>query len=206
MSILLLLALTQGATDGLPSDPEPPRAAEVKPVTSKGGVKPALGPLPTAEYIETVNRFARTPGIGLQVGPWGRGGVLGLRTDIPFGWSFGQYCGLRLGVNFVMPLHASDVGDPLLFGAGELFGRSPVIMGLARFYGGGGAHLGGSVVTTHGGKKLGVSGGGFFGLELFAAPTTSFNVEIGGQYGLHPSRYDAGLQVTGGMAFHFWRS
>lgn len=167
---------------------------------------PALGPFPTSEYIETVNRFARGPGLGLQFGNWGKGGHLGLRTDIPFGWHYGQYCGLRLGANAVLPLHETNRADPVVFGAAELFGRSPVIYGLVRFYGGGGLHFGGSPKPVHGGRTFGFSGGGHAGIEFFAAPYWSFTLEIGGQSGLHPSKYDAGFQVNSGMVFYFHRT
>ncbi len=40
------------------------------------------------------------------------------------------------------------------------------------------------------------------GIEIFSSSFNSFYVEVGGQGPLHPSRFDAGGSVMGGVTFY----
>lgn len=166
-----------------------------------GGDDPVVGPPATREYAEQVNREARGLGIGYANGFWGSGYAQSIRFDIPFGYTVGQFFGLRLhGVMAYGPSTAPEF-DPVGFGGAELFGRGPVIFGLARLYGGGGVFVGGRPAGPPG-DRFGVAGGGHMGLELFAAPNCSFSVEVGGQGPVHVDAIDAGASVMGGMTVY----
>jgi hypothetical protein len=159
-----------------------------------------IAPVPDESYSLRVNRAARGLGLGIRQGLWGSGFGQALHVDIPFGKRVGQFFGMRLQGTISHPLR--ERWDPVVFGGVELFGRSPVIGGIARIYGGGGVFAGGRPRPTDEGRVWGVSGGGHLGLELFAAPRMSFSVEIGGQGPVHALGLDAGPSVMGGI--NFW--
>lgn len=162
---------------------------------------PALGPSPNRAYAEQVNREARGLGVGYSNGLWGSGYAQSIRFDIPFGYTVGQFFGLRIhGVMAYGPSSAPEF-DPAAFGGAELFGRGPVIFGLVRLYGGGGVFVGGRPVDRPG-DRFGISGGGHMGLELFSTPNCSFSVEVGGQGPVHAEAIDAGASVMGGMTVY----
>ena len=112
---------------------------------------------------------------------------------------------MRLQGTFVQPPARAPSWDPVVFGGLELFGRSPVMGGVVRIYGGGGVFAGGRPLPTSRGRAWGISGGGHMGIEAFAAPRMSFSVEIGGQAPVHALAYDAGASVMGGVNFYFGR-
>jgi len=95
--------------------------------------------------------------------------------------------------------------DPALFGGAEFFGRTPVMAGLLRMYGGGGLFFGGRPLPTPEGATYGLGGGGHFGLEAFLNPRMSFTFEVGGQAPVHGLSHDAGAHVLGGVHFYFGR-
>jgi hypothetical protein len=159
---------------------------------------PVLGPLPTPEYIEAVNRRGRGFGIGADMGVWGTGFGQGLHVDVPFGWDIGQFFGLRLRGVFAHGSPEAAAFDPVVLGGAELFGRGPVMMGIVRVYGGGGIHVGGRPSPDGGGEKSGLSGGGHIGLEAFSTPGFAGFVEVGGQGAIHPGGIDAGPSVMAG--------
>ncbi|MEM6995778.1 MAG: hypothetical protein AAF721_35035 [Myxococcota bacterium] len=168
-----------------------------------------VAPVPDRDYSLRVNRRARGLGIGFSQGLWGRGFGQTLRFDIPFGRRVGQFFGARLAGTIV---HAESTladgakrWDPSVFGAVELFGRSPVMGGIVRVYGGGGLHFGGRPVPTPQGAKVAVGGGGHMGIEAFASPRVAFSVEIGGQRGVHGLGHDGGASVMGGVNLYFGR-
>ncbi len=157
-----------------------------------------IAPLPDLDYAMRVNRYARGVGIGFNQGIWGEGFGQSLSVDLPFGRRIGQFFGARLAGTFV---HVrGDKGyDPVGFGHIDLFGRSPVMAGLVRAYGGGGIRLGGHVTPANRAESFAFTGGGYFGLELFAAPRVSFNVEVGVQGPIHVAALDAGGSATAGV-------
>ncbi|HZO14952.1 MAG TPA: hypothetical protein VFB62_16870, partial [Polyangiaceae bacterium] len=96
-------------------------------------------PLPSADYAREVNSHARGLGIGIDMGFWGSGFAQGLHLDIPMP-VIGQFFGVRArGLVAWGPFDAPEI-DPAVLGGVEVFGRSPVVFGLARIYGGGGFH------------------------------------------------------------------
>jgi hypothetical protein len=176
-----------------------PRARDKSP-------KPVLGPRATEAYFEEVNRYARGPNIGVEFGLWGTGMVNGLKTDIPWGKRVGQFLGTRLSFRYFTPLRYEGTFDPLLFATVEVFGRSPVLMGVVRLYGGGGVFFGGRPAPQNPGDAFGVTGGGHLGFEFFLTRKMSFTLELGGQGPMHVENYDAGLSVLGGVVFYFVRT
>ena len=145
-----------------------------------------------------MQRGAEGFGIAVDNGLWGTGFASGLRLEIPFHRHFG----LRArGLIAYGPATQPDF-DPAVFGGVEIFGRGPVILGLARLYGGGGVHIGGRPNPADDGDGFGVSGGGHMGIELFMSPNLSYSVEVGGQGGVHALHYDSGASVMGGMTFY----
>jgi hypothetical protein len=161
-------------------------------------------PAPAEERREErVVEHAQNPGIGTDWGLWGSGFAQSVHLDVPlFGGRSGAF-GIRpRGVIVYQPATSSRF-DPSVFGDLELFGRGPVLLGLARLYGGGGVFLGAAPnAQLAKDRNLRVSGGGHMGIELFASPYNSFYVEVGGQAPLHPSRFDAGASVMGGITFY----
>ena len=168
-----------------------------------------IAPLPDQAYATDVNRRARGLGLGFAQGYWGGAFGQSLRADIPFGKRVGQFFGLRLHATVVHSSSTLSDGrkryDPTLFGGAELFGRSPVMGGLVRAYGGGGVFVGGRPFPTAEGSDYGIAGGGHMGLEVFVTPRMSFSVEVGGQGPVHALDHDAGAHVLGGFAFYFGR-
>jgi hypothetical protein len=170
---------------------------------------PERGPEPVApvadqEYSLKVNRAARGVGFGYANGLWGRGFAQRLHLDIPFGRRIGQFFGLRLQGTFVHS-GVDDRYDPVAFGGLELFGRSPVIAGIVRMYGGGGVFAGGRPLPNDEGRPWGVGGGGHLGIEAFISPRMAFAVEVGGQSHVHSLGLDSGASVMGLVNFYFGR-
>lgn len=180
-----LLAFATPDPEPMPEGPEP-------------GARPdIIVPVPDAEYARRVNGYARGVGIGFQQGIQGKGFAQNLHVDLPFGRRVGQFFGLRLAGSFV---HGSADGryDPVGFGHVELFGRSPVIAGIIRAYGGGGVRASGRVISDIQGRRYGITGGGQFGLEAFVAPRVSINVEVGVQGPVHARGLDGGGSALAG--------
>jgi hypothetical protein len=171
---------------------------------SSRGPEP-VAPVLDAAYSSRVNRRARGLGIGLNQGLWGQSFGQSLHLDIPFGRRVGQFFGMRVQGTFVHAPARTPGWDPTVFGGLELFGRSPVMGGVVRIYGGGGVFAGGRPLPTDRGRHWGVAGGGHMGIEAFAQPFMSFSVEIGGQGPVHALGYDAGASVMGGINFYFGR-
>jgi hypothetical protein len=170
---------------------------------------PHRGPEPVAPVLDAawsrdVNRRARGLGLGMRQGLWGRSFAQALHLDVPFGRRVGQFFGLRLQGIIV---HAGEGHryDGVVMGGLELFGRSPVMGGVVRLYGGGGVWAGGRIAPTSEGRTWGVAGGGHLGIEAFAAPSLAFAVEIGGQSPVHALGYDGGPSVMGGIHVYFGR-
>ncbi|MCX4239273.1 hypothetical protein OEB96_01510 [Paraliomyxa miuraensis] len=157
-----------------------------------------VAPMPDARYSVMVNRRARGVGLGFHQGLWGRGLGQSLHLDVPFGRRTGQFFGMRLAGTVV---HGEAEGryDPVGFGHVELFGRSPVIAGVVRAYGGGGVLIGGRLHPEITGPRYGLAGGGHFGLEAFIAPRVSISMEVGAQGPVHALGLDAGARVVGGV-------
>jgi len=164
-----------------------------------------VAPVLDREHSLRVNRRARGLGIGVSQGLWGRSFTQQLRLDIPFGVRVGQFFGLRAHGTFVHSAPGDAAFDPVVFGGLELFGRSPVMGGVVRIYGGGGVFAGARPNPTDRGRRWGISGGGHMGIEAFASPRMSFSVEIGGQGNVHALGLDAGPSVMGGVNFYFGR-
>lgn len=164
----------------------------------RSGRPDIVAPTPDADAVRRINGYARGVGIGFQQGVWGKGFGQSLHLDLPFGRRVGQFFGLRLAGTFV---HGQVEGryDPVGFGHVELFGRSPVIGGIVRAYGGGGIRAGGRVHPDLSGRRYGFTGGGHFGLEVFAAPRVSFNVEVGVQGPVHSKGLDTGGNAMAGV-------
>lgn len=168
-----------------------------------------VAPVADRAYSLRVNRRARGFGIGFAQGLWGEGFGQSLRLEIPFGRRVGQFFGTRVQGTIVhVRSELADGGerwDATAFGGLELFGRSPVMGGIVRIYGGGGIFVGGRPYPTSEGARYGIAGGGHMGIEAFASPLMAFNIEVGGQGPTHGLSHDAGASVMGGMTFYFGR-
>jgi len=195
-ALLVLLALSAKDPEVIDSSPLPTAEVPQRPDL----VAPALTP----EYAIAVNRRARGVGIGFRQGVWGDGFGQSLHLDVPFGRRVGQFFGARV-TGTVVHGNVADRYDPVGFGSVELFGRSPVVGGVVRLYGGGGLLLGGRLHRRIDGRRYGVAGGGHMGIEAFAAPRMSFSVEVGGQGPVHSQGLDSGASVLGGVNLWFGR-
>jgi hypothetical protein len=184
---------------------QPRRLAAALPLALVLALTSSLAAAQPAEPREDrVVSHAQNLGVGLDWGAWGQGFAQSIHVDAPlFGGRRGGAFGLRVrGVMVYGPATASRF-DPTVFGDLELFGRGPVLLGLARVYGGGGLFVGAApLALPRTDRNVRVSGGGHMGIEVFASPYNSFYVEVGGQAPLHPTRYDAGASVMGGMTFY----
>lgn len=180
------------------ASPEPAAVESNAADSDSGGRPDIIAPVLDAEDVRRINGYARGVGVGMNQGIWGEGFGQSLHLDIPFGRRLGQFFGMRLAGTFV---HGQVDGryDPVGFGHVELFSRSPVVGGVMRAYGGGGVRLGGRLDTKASGPRYGITGGGHFGLEFFAAPRVSFNVEVGVQGPVHPAGLDGGGNATAGV-------
>jgi hypothetical protein len=99
-----------------------------------------------------------------------------------------------------------SVGDPVFNSGLELFGRSPVLLGLLRVYGGGGAWVGARLRPSDVGRTWRVGGGGHFGVEFAISSRASLQFELGGQAPGHALGYDAGASVMGGVMVYTGRA
>src|SRR5688572_6813525 len=110
-------------------------------------VSASAGPDPVVpeidhDYAVRINRNWRGLGIGYDNGLWGSAFAQGVRVDVPFGPKLGQFFGARLrGI----VAHGAAEAAPAGLGGVELFGRGPVLAGVARVYGGGGAWYGAEI-------------------------------------------------------------
>lgn len=202
-SIALTMASEPGMTDAVTMAAAP--EAEEHHATSQveRGPEP-VAPMLDRDYVVRVNRRARGVGVGIHQGLWGSGFGQSLHLDVPFGRRVGQFFGARL-TGTIVHSAAGERYDPVGFGGVELFGRSPVMGGIVRLYGGGGVTFGGRLRPDAAGQRFGVSGGGHMGIEAFANPRMSFSVEVGGQGAVHEAGLDAGASVMGGVNFWFGR-
>lgn len=174
----------------------------------------ADGPEPVApvldkDYSVAVNRRARGVGLGFSQGLWGRGFGQSLRVDVPFGRRVGQFFGLRAHGTVVHGksprVDGTDRWDGVVLGGLELFGRSAVMGGVVRAYGGGGVYAGGRPQPTATGAQFGLTGGGHMGVEVFVTPRNAFSIEVGAQGPVHALGLDAGARVVGGWSIYFGR-
>jgi hypothetical protein len=163
-----------------------------------------VAPVLDRDYVVAVNRRARGVGIGFRQGVWGSGFGQALHVDLPFGRRVGQFFGARV-TGTVVHGEVDDRYDPVAFGGLELFGRSPVMGGVVRAYGGGGVFAGGRLHPRIEGARYGIAGGGHVGLEAFVGPRVSFSIEVGGQGPVHALGLDAGASVMGGVNLWFGR-
>lgn len=157
--------------------------------------------LPSPDYVAKVNHRATRVGLGIDMGLWGTGFGQGVKADIPFGSDIGRYWGMRLRYTMAQGAATNDF-DSVMFGGLELFGRSPVMLGLIRVYGGGGVYAGARPSVSDGTRRAGVSGGGHMGIEVMSSHWMSFTLEVGGQGPVHVHRIDAGPSIMGGMMFY----
>jgi hypothetical protein len=148
------------------------------------------------EHAVRINRNWRGLGIGYDNGLWGSGFAQGVKLDVPFGPRVGQFLGVRLRGVMVHP-HGGP--GPVGFGGAELFGRGPVLAGVVRVYGGGGAWYGG---VLGGDEEATLAGGGHSGVEVLLNPRMSFSFEVGGQSPVDPGARTAGASVMAGSTVY----
>lgn len=193
----------------LPPFSPPPATTPASPPTSV--VTPAAEPAPSAPapilgpkfdeaYVDRINRNYRGFGLGFDQGLWGHGFGQTLKILIPFGKRVGQFFGLRLRGIAVYDVTNNPL-DTAFAGGLELFGRSPVYLGLVRIYGGGGLWAGGRPFrpASDSSRGFGVAGGGHFGVEFVLTSRVGMTIELGGKSPVHALGLDAGATVTGGM-------
>lgn len=155
--------------------------------------------VPDPSTVREINRRAAGFALSSDMGLWGTGFGHGIRFDV----GLGQYFALRVrGIAAYGDATASET-DPVIMGGLELIGRSPVIYGVLRAYGGGGVRAGGRPDPHGRGDKTGVGGGGYMGLEFFTGPALSWSLEVGGQSAVHAKKLDAGPSVMGAFGYHF---
>ena len=205
-----------------PASPEPTMSAPVADVAPVAPVAPAAAapaqqvheqPATRApgtfsdDQIRWINRRWSGVGVGYDNGLWGGKYGQSIKVSIPFGRNLGRFLGMR--VRGMLVHHIDDVADqfaPVVNVGAELFGRSPVWWGVLRVYGGGGLWAGIRPNPTSSGARYRLGGGGFVGLEAFAAPFMAFTFEVGGQAPGHGLGVDAGGSAMGGMIFYFGRN
>ena len=164
---------------------------------------PEDGPVATQQYVAEMNDRWSGVGVGVDGGLWGTRYGSSLKVDVPFGnGRLGQAFGARLRGVIV---HSDDDGvfSPIGMGGVELFGRTPVILGVLRLYGGGGLYYGEALARED--ASAGLIGGGHYGMEFAAAPRLAFTLEVGGQGPLHPEEVDAGASVMAGTTVYLGR-
>jgi hypothetical protein len=173
------------------------------PGRTTGSPPPVLGPKFDAIWSDRINRNLRGVGIGFDQGLWGHAMGQSLKLSIPFGKRIGQFFGVRLR-GFMVHDVWNGTPDGAFGGGLELFGRSPVFLGLLRIYGGGGLWAGGRPFRPMGDTTSvwAIGGGGHFGLEVVLQPRLTISFEVGAQSGLHARRIDVGPSVMAG--FMFW--
>jgi hypothetical protein len=197
---------------------DPYSSEDAEPIVMEPGKARQRGPRFTQEYIEKVNLKAEGIGFGFVTGFWEPSIVVGLKTVIPVN----KKKNFNLKFRVFMPLgpfstHASYRGhfDPYI---GTEFGiliRTPVFFGLIRLFVGGGLYVGVRLNTFENDDKsqcwqekscrVGVTGGGGAGIEVFAGEkgTRAFFIEVGGQGPTHPLNYDMGAHVIAGSTWYF---
>jgi hypothetical protein len=164
---------------------------------------PENGPLATQAVVDTVNDHFTGVGIGMDHGLWGTRYGSSLKLDLPFGHGkIGKVFGVRLRSVVV---HNDDDGQfsPIGMAGAELFGRTPVFLGLVRLYGGGGFYYGKPLAIE--GAEPALIGGGHYGMEFAASPRLAFTLEVGGQGPIHPDEVDAGASVMAGTTVYLGR-
>ena len=204
-----------------PASPEPAISAPAAPAGPAPVTPAAAGPAQQVheqpatrapgtlsdDQIRWINRRWSGVGVGYDNGLWGGKYGQSIKVSIPFGRNIGRFLGVR--VRGMIVHHVDDVADrfdPVVNVGGELFGRSPVWWGVLRVYGGGGLWAGIRPNPTSSGSQYRLGGGGFVGLEAFAAPFMAFTFEVGGQAPGHGLGVDAGGSAMGGMMFYFGRN
>ncbi|KIG18629.1 hypothetical protein DB30_00314 [Enhygromyxa salina] len=215
LSFAAALALPSLASATEPSpDPVPEPTIESLAAQPRA---PALGPMPTPAEIDRANRIWRGVGIGYDVGFWGRAHFAQtLKVDIPFGWRIGQFLGARVRGTMVYADSGpgpDSVFDPVFNHGLELFGRSPVMLGVLRVYGGGGAWVGirldpptpMRLDPSNMDQRYAMGGGGHLGVEFKLTDRASVQFEVGGQSPGHALGYDGGASVMSGIMIYTGR-
>lgn len=161
---------------------------------------PVLGPRFDDAHVDRINRNLRGFGFGFDQGLWGQAMGQTLKIVIPFGKRVGQFLGARLRGMSAFDVRRDGL-DPVFGGGLELFGRSPVYLGLVRIYGGGGVWVGGRPGKPAGDatRAYGVTGGGHFGVEFILSSRTTMTFELGGKGPTHALLLDAGATATAGV-------
>ena len=200
LAVILLQAPATAATPATSATVIPPES----PGRTTGALRLVLGQRLDAIWLERINRNMRGVGFGFDQGLWGHTMGQTLKLSIPFGKRIGQFGGIRL-----RGMMAHDVwgqtSDGAYGGGIELFGRTPVFLGLLRVYGGGGVWAGGRPFRPNGDttRVWAVGGGGHFGVEFVLTPRMTITFEVGGQSGIHARRIDAGPSVMAGFMMWF---
>lgn len=174
------------------------------PGRTTGAPPPVLGPRFDTIWADRINRNMRGVGFGFDQGLWGHSMGQSIKVSIPFGKRVGQFFGLRLRGLAVHDVW-SGTADGAYGGGLEMFGRTPVYLGLLRLYGGGGVWVGARPFRPAGDmtKLLAVGGGGHFGVEFMLTPRMTITLEVGAQSGIHGRRLDAGPSVMAGFMTWF---
>lgn len=161
----------------------------------------AYAPVIDQAFVQKINNYWRGVGIGYDSGLWGEEFAQGLKVDVPFGPTVGQFVGIRLRglvVHLDTPLTPYE---PMYLWGGELFGRGPVWGGVVRVYGGGGVWYG--TIDYGIAEDSGVAWGGHYGIEAILFDRGSFQFEIGGQSGIDGDGPGGGVSIMGGIMFYF---
>jgi hypothetical protein len=198
---LAAIVLLQAPTAATPATP----ATAATPATpATGAPPPVLGPKFDPIWSDRINRNMRGVGVGFDQGLWGHSMGQTLKFSIPFGKRIGQFFGVKLRGMMVHDVW-SGTSDAAFGGGLELFGRSPVYLGLVRLYGGGGVLAGGRPFRAMGDvtKVWKVGGGGHFGVEFVLTPRMTITLEVGAHSGIHGRNIDAGPSVMAGTMWWF---
>jgi hypothetical protein len=183
-----------------------------EPINMTPGKPRQRGPKFTEEYIEKVNLKAEGVGFGYETGYWNPTVLVGLRVVVPVN----DRKNFNLKFRLFMPMGPFNHDfDPVIIAEVGVLIRTPVYMGLVRLFMGGGVFVGYRPITysndnkskchLHDSCRIGVSGGGGAGVEVFFSERRirAFFLEIGGQGPTHPLRYDSGAHVIAGATWYF---
>ncbi|HCP46138.1 MAG TPA: hypothetical protein DIU15_08860, partial [Deltaproteobacteria bacterium] len=108
-----------------------------------------------------------------------------------------------------LDLYGDSPFDPNLAVHVELALRSPVLMGVVRFYVAPALFVGlrprpiedDPKTELNEGARWSFAGGGYYGVEFFTSPYSSFFIEVGGQGPAHKLAVDSGFNLMVGKSF-----
>jgi hypothetical protein len=175
-----------------PAAPAAPAPAEPTPPASPPQPPPVqLTPMPFGKPVKQGVAF------GFESGLWGSFFLQAVRLRIPFTPAWGMAV---KGLLTHPTDHSGNVHPHFGGGRVDILSSSPIVMGFARLYGGGGVTVATKVLGTGGNTDVHFGATAYFGFEFFVSRAVSFMTEIGGGSNIDGSA--AGASVTAGVQLY----